>query len=135
MSAALNNHWEISNDDLVADADFAADAAGFEAYDSLDFEYQVQQVADRIFEIHQERDVRGQFMFGFDANNEGEISAGEVAIACTGEFSMYLMHNLDLKRLTDDREATGWDQAVAIRDALMSAYELVRGLALKKELI
>ena len=36
---------------------------------------------------------------------------------------MYLMHNIDLKHLTDDRAATGHDQAFAIRDALMSAYE------------
>ncbi len=135
MAAALSNHWEISNDDLVADGEFAEIAAGFEDYDDPDFEYQVQQVADRIFKIHLDRGVRGEFIFGFDSNAEGEIAAGEVSIACTGEFSMYLMHNIDLKHLTDDRAATGWDQAVAIRDALMNGYEMVRALALKKELI
>jgi hypothetical protein len=135
MAAALSNHWEISNDDLTADHDFASASVEFEAYDGLSFEYQVQLVADRIFTIHQDRGVKGEFIFGFDCNSEGEISSGTVAIACTGEFSMYLMHNIDLKHLTDNREATGWDQAAAIRDALMNGYEMVRALAVKKELI
>lgn len=138
-TAALSNHWEISNDDLIADTDFNLAASGFGSYeDDIDFEYQVQQVADRIAAIHGDRRVRGEFVFAFESTNEGgaiSLNGATVAISCTGEFSMYLMRFLDLKNLTADREASGWDQAAAIRDTLMDAYAQVRGLALNKELI
>jgi len=132
---SLNNHWEISNDDLVADEDFAEGVPDYSNYEGFDFYYQVQQVADRIFTIHQDRGVRGEFVFGFEANYEGELQSASVAIACTDRWSMYLYQWLDLKRLTDNREATGADQAYAIRDALMTAYAEVRTLAIEKELI
>jgi hypothetical protein len=82
-----------------------------------------------------ERRVRGEFIFSFEANHEGDLQGATVAVACTHDYSMYLMRHLDLKRLTEDREATGWSQATAIRDTLMSAYVAVRRLADEKGLI
>jgi hypothetical protein len=133
--SATNNHWQISNDDLLDDPNFAESAEGFHSYDGYEFEYQAQQVADRIFAIHMAREVRGEFIFGFESNAEGEIQSASVAIACEGEWSLYLLRWLELRQLTTSREATAHDQAFAIRDALMAAYAEVREFAIKKELI
>lgn len=132
----MSSDWQISNDDLLGDEDFAFAASGFEERDApKDFYYQVQLVGDRIFDIHLKRGVRGTFVFSFEANSDGELSGATVAVTCTTGISVYLMQYLDLKNLTEDREATGWDQAAAIRDTLMTAYAQLRGIARDKELI
>lgn len=127
--------WAISNDDLMADKEFAENATDFQPYEHDSFYYQVHLVADRIFNIHRNRAVRGRFVSGFDSNSDGDLQGATVSVVCPEEFSMYLMRHLDLKNLTTDREAIGWDQAAAIRAALMIAYYEVRELAEEKGLI
>ena len=51
------------NEDLLADEDFREDAEEFDSYIGFEFYYQVQKVADRVFNLHLERDLaprRGQ---------------------------------------------------------------------------
>lgn len=131
----MSDNWQISNEDLLADEDFAEAAELFGTYGGYDFLTEVQQVADRINTLHMERGVRAEFMFGFEANAEGEITSASVAVASTEGYSMYLYRWIDLKNLTNDREATGEEQAFAIRDVLMDAYGDVLELAAEKGLI
>lgn len=131
----INTPTDISNQDLLDDEEFEADANDFSPYEHDSFYYQVQTVADRIFNIHMARGVTGEFIFGFESNYEGDVSSATVGLAAEVGFSLYLIQNIDLKHLTDDREATAHDQAFAIRDALMNAYDQVRAVAISKGLI
>lgn len=127
--------WTVTNEELFADPDFAYSADAFGPYDVFDFTAQVQTVADRLFNLHLERDVNGAFIFGFDCNADGEIGGGNVAVALPGEWSLYLTVYLDAKRWTDNREVTGRAQASAIASALMDCYAVARRRALESGLL
>lgn len=120
----MTDNYAITDADLF-NHDTVDDYEAFESYDAYQFESQVQTVAERIQQVHQDRQVPFAFGFSWSGALEGGVDFGLVEVY-TGDL-VYLMRALELKHLTDNRDATGLNQARAIRDALMSAHaDLIR---------
>lgn len=111
---------EISDRQLLERIDYG-DVETWTDYSSFTFESQVQAVATAIQTIHEERGETFAFTFSWDGELEGGVNGGLVQVYI-GDF-VYLTRFVDLKNLTNDREATGKAQAYAIRDALVDAYD------------
>lgn len=138
----MSDNWQITSTQFFAEdlegldaEDLAELGEGYKGYDGLDFLWTVQRVADRIFNIHMARDVRGTFIFSLTCNADGEIDGAIVSIDIPGEWSLYLNESLEEKRLTDDRSAMDTQGLLAIKDALMFSYERIRKYATTKGLI
>ena len=133
-----NNDWQISDEDFETvrttnDGDawpeeWADMCEAFEGYEGLDFQMYAQRVADRIFNIHQEREVNGQFIWSLTCNADGEIDGGVVSIAIP-QTGLYLTTSVEWKRMTDNREAAGRRGLLAIKAALLDyEYRNARGM-------
>jgi hypothetical protein len=126
----MSDNWQISTeefwtteikDDPTAVEELADLADGFEGYKAMDFQWCVQRVADRIFNIHRQRDVANQFVFSLTCNTDGEIDGGVVNLSIP-QTGLYLCTSVEWKRMTNDREATGREGLLAIKEALLD-YE------------
>jgi len=126
----MSDNWQISTEefwtvegeyDNQSPADLEELADGFTGYDGLDFQWYVQRVADRIFDIHQGRNVANQFVFSLTCNSDGEIDGGVINLSIP-QTSLYLTTSVEWKRMTNDRSATGRDGLLAIKEALLD-YE------------
>lgn len=119
----------ITNEELLARLG-GEDVDTFTDYTSFGFEAQVGAVAAAIQTIHTEdRDEPLAFTFSWDGELEGGVN-GLLVTVYIGDF-VYLARFVELKHLTNDREATGQAQAFAIRDALMDAYDDVLAVITK----
>lgn len=87
----------------------------FTGYDDPDFEGWVYSVAEALHTIDEE------FLFDFTCNSSREIDGGVVS-TYVADF-VYVARHVELKRLTDDREAVGEYAVQAIAGALLDTYE------------
>ena len=132
----MSSNWQITDEELLHADEFFTDAVEhFEPYSSMDFEEQVSLVADRIFNIHMGRNISGEFLFSFECSaDRSELQGATVAVSLNNG-NGYLTQFIDMKYLTEDRDAVGAAQAVAIKDRLMSAYATARTIAVSAGLV
>lgn len=128
MKALLTNHdihCHIPADELD----------DFVGYEGFNFNSEVQQVADILFEHYSPNGPGNDtpFVFGFECNSEGEISSYTVGISLDSNF--YLLANHDIKHATFDRSATGEAAAIQIGLSLENDYLQVLHQAKKSGLI
>jgi hypothetical protein len=127
----MSDIWEISEEEFFTaetdshvenEAEELADLAdGYQGYLGSEFHWYAQQVADRIFNIHAQRNVANQFVFSLTCNADGEIDGAVVSLSIP-QTSLYLTTSVEWKRMTNDREATGRAGLYAIKEALLD-YE------------
>lgn len=110
----------ISEETLFADWEDAEWVEDVGDYLSSDFESTVQAVADRIHDIHEEAGTPLAFCFGWVGVLEQGVDGA--MIEAYAERGVYLSKYVELKRLTDDREAKGRAQVLAIASALLGDY-------------
>jgi hypothetical protein len=138
----MSGNWQVTDEEFftlattdgnpVEELDELAD--GFKGYDGLDFAWNVQQVAERIYNIHGDRPVEAMFLFSLTCNADGEIDGGDVmlSIPLTG---FYLVESLEWKHMTNDRNAIGRAGLLAIKNCLLESYERMLAFAIGKGLI
>jgi hypothetical protein len=125
LDAILDNQAEAAGDDFD-------EFDGYGSYGGEDFRYEVQQVADALYNHYAYRDDTPHFNFGFDSSSDGEVSGYMVTADC-GD-GVTLAHWGDLKNATTDRSATGRDAARAITEALDGDYQRLVAKAREKGL-
>lgn len=133
----MTGDWRITDEEFMAPGDnwdFADLSGGFDGYAGLDFDWHVQQVADRIFHIHLDRDIKENFVFSLTCNADGERDGGVVSLPLPSA-TFYLVESLESKRMTDDRDAVETDGILAIKNCLMDSYGRLRHYAVSKGLI
>ena len=136
MTLEPTNDWEISDLQLLDDEEFIETVQGFTNAEDLDFDGQVSLVADRLFNIHSERNVNGEFVFGFETDAERmSLNGATVAIDIPERPNTYLMEHLPMSDLTTDPHATGEDAALAIKHRLMDSYARLRAVAVAAALL
>ena len=133
MIADTSGAWWVTEADLLDydSGNFADEAVEFGNWEAPDFELAVQAVADTIYEIHVGRDFQGKFLFAFECGPERtEVTGATVACSLPEQDGLFLTKFVDLKKTTTDRSATGWTQALCIKEALLDAYAQCRTVAL-----
>lgn len=88
----------------------------FDGYQGLDDLTEAQQVAEAL--VHSQP---GNLSFSWECNSEGEIQMASVGVYLPAS-GLYLTESIDRKNVTDDREATGTDAAVAYATAIMASF-------------
>ena len=133
----MTSTWEISDEEfidiLAADLD-AEDIADYSGYNGGDFHSEVYAVAEKIYNIHAEREVTGRFLFDFTCDTDGAINGGVVSMDVP-KTGFYVTAHLEWKHLTHDREATGTAAVLGIKNALLTTYGTIHEFATTKGLI
>lgn len=88
----------------------------FDGYQGMDDLVEAQQVAEALVNSQP-----GSLSFTWEANAEGEIQMASVGVYLPTS-GLYLTDSVDRKNVTDDREATGTDAAVAYATALIASF-------------
>lgn len=137
--------WKVEPTPVVIDdLDFLAaldegdySAEDFEDYVSDSFYSQVRSAGDALRDVmaDQQGGYDTAILVGFVCDTEGAIDGADVSMSIPGEWSTYLGKYVENKHLTDDRLATGKESALAIKSALLDAYNDIRSFAEKKGLI
>lgn len=95
----------------------------FDGYQGMDDLAEAQQVAEALVNSQP-----GNLSFTWESNSEGEIEMASVGVYLPAH-AMYLTDAIDRKNITDDRNATGADAAVAYATALIASFNKAIRLA------
>lgn len=106
------------------------------SYIGGDWEYEVEVVADFLYNHYAAQDDLPDFCFGFNSSASREIHSYDVSIR-VGDYpnSLTLSTGEDIKHSTVDREATGLASALAVATALDSCYQALVTKARKHGLL
>jgi hypothetical protein len=101
------------------------DFTGYQGFGDLD---EAQSVAEAIVNSQTQ-----PLSFSWECNTDGEINMATAGVYTTS--GLYLVDSIDRKNVTDDREATGTDAAVAYATAIIASFNHAITVATKHGLV